>query len=156
MKDYQKPLMKNSYKKPCLVIEYFAPNESVSSCTCTVTFYGDYLSSAYYDENGDGYYTSNEKFTNLGTSRTTTIDIQQNKNLGYILIAGSDNANDGIEKGELRMRSLTNSTYKFYNAYNNISNHYNNTGICGVLGTDGKMYLSNKWGFSSITNQTFS
>ena len=57
MKDYQNPLLKNSYKKPYLVIENFAPNTSISSCRCTVTL-NSLVSPVYYDVDGDGYYTS--------------------------------------------------------------------------------------------------
>lgn len=148
--------MKNCYYKPYLVMENFVPNTSISSCTATVTFFGDVMTKAYYDSDGDGYYDKGEEYTNLGTSRTVSIDIQRNKELGYIIKASQDNSSEGIKAGDLRMRSLTNSTYDFYHAYNNSSSKYNNSGHSGVLGLDGKMYFTNKWGFSSITNKTAS
>lgn len=148
--------MKNCYNKPYLVIENFVPNVSVSSCTCTVTFFGDVMTNVYYDSDKDGYYDNGERYTNIGTSRTVTIDIQQNKELGYIFKASTDNAGQGIKAGDLRMRGLTNSTYNFYTTYYNNSKKYTNTSDCGVLGIDGKMYMTNRWGFSSITNKTAS
>jgi len=155
MKDYQNPLLKNSYKKPCLVIENFAPNTSISSCRCTVTLYS-LVSPVYYDVNGDGVYSGNEIYNNVGTSKTVTIDIQENKDLGYVFKATADMASQGIQKGDLRMRSLSNSSYNFYSAYNNLNHKYNNNGISGVKGIDGKMYITNKLGFTSITDKTFS
>ena len=148
--------MKNCYFKPCLVIENFAPNASISSCTATVTFFGEVMDIAYYDSNGDGYFNNGEKYTNLGTSRTVTIDIQSNLDLGYIFKASQDMASQGVKAGDLRMRSLTNTTYDFYFAYNSRTLKYNNTFHSGVLGLDGKMYITNKYGFSSISNKTLS
>lgn len=149
--------MKNLYNKPCLQIENFVPNVSISSCTCRVTFRGNSPRNVYYDSDGDGYYDRGEEYTNnLGNSNSATIDIAQNKELGYILKASSDNAAQGIQAGDLRMRSLNNSTYDFYTTKSSSNKYLTSNYVCAVLGTDGRMYFTDSPAFVSVTNKTFS
>lgn len=147
---------KKQYNKPFMIKEGFHPSLYICNCTCTVTFRGTMHNTVYYDSNDDGYYQSGENYTNIGNSRTVTIDLTLNKELGYVYIAKADNANHGINTGDLRMSSLNNQTYDFYTAKSSKNKYSTSNWVCGVLGTDGKMYLSESPGFTSISNKTAS